>query len=227
VTGIGELLERVPFVAVLGASEREALAAAAKRRRFRRDEAIFDKDDPGESLFIIDEGSIRIYLPSPQGADLTLAMLGPGDFFGDMALLDGRPRSASAAALEETEAVVLDRADFTAVIRSRPEAAMAVLAAVAGRLRETNEMAGDLAFLDVAGRLAKKLLELAAAHGVQRPGGILLDLRLTQEELANMVGVTRESVNRNLARLRREGVISGQGRRMVIRDAEALRRRVG
>jgi CRP-like cAMP-binding protein len=104
---------------------------------------------------------------------------------------------------------------------------MAVLAAVAGRLRETNEMAGDLAFLDVGGRLAKKLLELAAAHGVQRPGGILLDLRLTQEELANMVGVTRESVNRNLALLRREGVIGGQGRRFVIRDAEALRRRVG
>jgi CRP-like cAMP-binding protein len=144
-----------------------------------------------------------------------------------MALLDGRPRSASAAALRETETVALDRADFTAVIRSRPEAAMAVLAAVAGRLRETNEMAGDLAFLDVGGRLAKKLLELAAAHGVQRPGGILLDLRLTQEELANMVGVTRESVNRNLALLRREGVIGGQGRRFVIRDAEALRRRVG
>jgi CRP-like cAMP-binding protein len=227
VTEIGELLERVPFVAALGVSEREALAAASKRRRFKRDEAIFDKDDAGESLFIIDEGSVRIYLPSPQGADLTLAMLGPGDFFGDMALLDGRPRSASAAALRETETVALDRADFTAVIRSRPEAAMAVLAAVAGRLRETNEMAGDLAFLDVGGRLAKKLLELAAAHGVQRPGGILLDLRLTQEELANMVGVTRESVNRNLALLRREGVIGGQGRRFVIRDAEALRRRVG
>ena len=104
---------------------------------------------------------------------------------------------------------------------------MAVLAAVAGRLRETNEMAGDLAFLDVGGRLAKKLLELAVSHGVQRPGGILLDVRLTQEELANMVGVTRESVNRNLAQLRREGVIGGQGRRFVIRDAEALRRRVG
>ncbi len=104
---------------------------------------------------------------------------------------------------------------------------MAVLAAVAGRLRETNEMAGDLAFLDVGGRLAKKLLELAASHGVQRAGGILLDLRLTQEELANMVGVTRESVNRNLALLRREGVVSGQGRRFVIRDMEALRRYVG
>jgi len=227
VTAIGELLQRVPFLAALEAADREALATAAKRRRFRRGEVIFHKDDPGESLFIIDEGSVRIYLPSPQGADLTLAVLGPGDFFGDLALLDGRPRSASAAAFPETETVALNRADFTSVIRSRPEAAMAVLAAVAERLRETNEMAGDLAFLDVGGRLAKKLLELAAARGVQRPEGILLELSLTQEELANMVGVTRESVNRQLALFRRLGVIGSQGRRFLIRDAEALRRRVG
>ncbi len=226
-TAIGELLQRVPFLAALEAADREALATAAKRRRFRRGEVIFHKDDPGESLFIIDEGSVRIYLPSPQGADLTLAVLGPGDFFGDLALLDGRPRSASAAAFPETETVALNRADFTSVIRSRPEAAMAVLAAVAERLRETNEMAGDLAFLDVGGRLAKKLLELAAARGVQRPEGILLELSLTQEELANMVGVTRESVNRQLALFRRLGVIGSQGRRFLIRDAEALRRRVG
>lgn len=223
-TATGELLRRVPFLAALDASNREALAAAAKRRRFRRGETIVHKDDPGESLFIIDEGSVRIYLPSPQGTDLTLAVLGPGDFFGDMALLDARPRSASAAALQETETVALDRGDFTAVIRSQPEAAMAVLAAVAQRLRETNEMAGDLAFLDVGGRLAKKLLELAAAHGVQRPEGTVLDLPLTQEGLANMVGVTRESVNRHLALFRQEGVIASQGRRFVIRDAEALRR---
>ena len=223
-TAIGELVQRVPFLAALEAADREALATAAKRRRFRRGEVIFHKDDPGESLFIIDKGTVRIYLPSPQGADLTLAVLGPGDFFGDLALLDGRPRSASAAAFPETETVALNRADFTSVIRSRSEAAMAVLAAVAERLRETNEMAGDLAFLDVGGRLAKKLLELAAARGVQRPEGILLDLRLTQEELANMVGVTRESVNRQLALFRRLGVIGSQGRRLLIRDAEALRR---
>jgi len=226
-TEVGELLRRVPFLAALDEADRKALASAAKRRRFRRGEAIFHKDDPGESLFIVEKGSVRIFLVSPQGSDLTLAVLGAGDFFGDMALLDGKPRSASAAALQQTETVVLDRADFTAVIRSRPHAAMAVLAAVAGRVREANEMAGDLAFLDVGGRLAKKLLELAEAHGVERPGGILLDVPLTQEELANMVGVTRESVNRHLAMLRRKGVIGGEGRRFVVRDAEALRRFIG
>jgi CRP-like cAMP-binding protein len=103
---------------------------------------------------------------------------------------------------------------------------MAVLAAVARRLRETDEMAADLAFLDVAGRLAKKLLELAASQGVQRADGLLLDLAVTQEGLASMLGVTRESVNRQLAVFRREGIIASDGRRFLIRDAEALRRYV-
>lgn len=224
-TAVSEHLQRIPFLAVLAAADREALAASAKRRRFGRGRAIFYKDDPGESLFIIEKGSVRIHLPSPQGADLTLAVLGGGDFFGDLALLDGGPRSASATALEETETTVLDRADLADILESRPQSAMAVLAVVAQRLREADEMAGDLAFLDVGGRLAKKLLELAAAHGLQRPEGVLLDMPLTQEGLADMIGVTRESVNRQLSLFRRLGLIGGEGRRFLILDAEALRRR--
>lgn len=219
-----ELLLRVPFLAALEPSDRSQLAAAARPRSFRKGEVIFYRDDPGESLFLIAGGSVRIYLPSPQGTDLTLAVLGPGDFFGDLALLDGRgPRSASAMALRDTETLVVDRADFLNVIRSRPEAAILVLEVIAGRLRVADEMAGDLAFLGVSTRLAKKLLELAAAHGVPRAGGLLLDVRLTQEELANMVGVTRESVNRHLSLFKRLGFLSNQGRRFVIRDADALR----
>ena len=222
-----ELLQRVPFLAALTAVDREALAGAVKRRRFARGQAVFSKDDPGDALYIIEDGSVRIYLPSPQGADLTLAVLGAGEFFGDFALLDGGPRSASAAALRETTVLALDRSDFTDLLQSRPQAAMAVLASVTQRLRETNETAGDLVFLAVGGPLAKKLLDLAAGHGVQTPDGILLDLSLTQEELANMLGVTRESVNRHLSSLRRQGAVSREGRRFLIRDAEALRRYVG
>lgn len=220
-----ELLERVPFLAALQPKDREALATFVTRRHFRKGDTIFQKEDPGQALFIVESGSVRIYLPSPQGADLTLAVLGPGDFFGDLSLLDGSPRSASAAASSETSALTLERADFIALVRSRPEAAVAVLAVVARRLRETDEMAADLAFLDVAGRLAKKLLELAASHGVQRPSGVLLNLALTQEELANMIGVTRESVNRNLGEFRRAGLLASEGRRFVIRDPDGLRRR--
>src|SRR5438876_7921094 len=201
------LLLRVPLIAALTDPDRQALARSATRRRYQRGDLIFQKDDPGQSLFIVASGSVRIYVPSSQGADLTLAVFGPGNFFGDLSLLDGRPRSASASALTDTSVVALERSDFVALVRSSPEAAMSVLGVVAQRLRETDEMASDLAFLDVGGRLAKKLLDLAASHGVQQRRGILLDLRLTQEELANMIGVTRESVNRHLSEFRRTGLV--------------------
>jgi len=220
-----DLLQRVPLLAALTDSDREALARSASRRRYRRGDIIFQKDDPGHSLFIVARGSVRIYVPSTQGADLTLAVLGPGHFFGDLSLLDGRPRSASAAALGDTNVVVLERSDFVAVIRTRPAAVMSVLSVVVRRLRDTDEMASDLAFLDVGGRLAKKLLELAATNGVKRQDGVLLDMPITQEELANMIGVTRESVNRNLSLFRRIGLVAKEGRRFVLRDPAGLRRR--
>jgi len=219
------LLEGVPFLAVLPPEEREELAACLARRQLQKGDIIFQRDDPGQSLFIVERGAVRIYVPSSQGMDLTLAVLGPGDFFGDLSLLDGRSRSASAIASEQASLLVLDRADFLGFIGAHPQAAMAVLMVVAQRLREADEKASDLAFLDVAGRLAKRLLDLAASHGISRADGILIDLSLTQEELANMIGVTRESVNRNLSEFRRLGLVVNQGRRLLIRDAAALRRR--
>ncbi len=220
-----DLLQRVPFLAALADSDREALAASVTRRRYRRGDIIFQKEDPARSMFIIEKGSVRIYVPSAQGVDLTLAVMGQGDFFGDLSLLDGGARSAGAAALAETIALVLERSDFLALLLSRPQAATAVLARVAQRLRDTNETAADLAFLDVGGRLAKKLLDLGEVSGVQRPDGILIDLTLTQEDLANMIGVTRESVNRNLSLFRRLKLVKSEGRRLVLRDVEGLRQR--
>jgi len=220
-----ELLRKVPLLTGLTDADREALAAAVARRRYRKGDIVMQKDEPGHALFIVERGSVRIYVPSAQGNDLILAVLGPGDFFGDLSLLDGRPRSASAAVSTDTTLLMLERSDFIALITRRPAAAMAVLEAVAGRLRETDEMASDLAFLDVAGRLAKRLLDLASAYGVERGSGVLIDLPVTQEELANMIGVTRESVNRTISDFRALGLISNQGRRIVIRDADGLRRR--
>ena len=225
-TASADLLQKVPLLAALTDADREALAAAVTRRRYRRAETIFQKDEPGHSVYIVERGSVRIYVPSPQGNDLVLAVLVAGDFFGDLSLLDGRPRSASAAAMSETILLGLERTDFIALITSRPEAAMAVLEAVSRRLRETDEMAADLAFLDVPGRLAKKLLDLAASNGVQKSSGVLIDLAVTQEELANMIGVTRESVNRNLSDFKKMGLVTNQGRKLIVKDAARLRQRV-
>jgi len=222
---IADLLRKVPFLAALGTEDIEALAASVTHRRFRRGDIIFQRDDEGRALFIVESGVVRVYLPSPQGNDLTLAVFGPGDFFGEMSLLDGSPRSASAAASVDTVVLALERSDFIAVLTSRPAAALSVLEVVSRRLRDANEMASDLAFLDVGARLARKLLDLAAAHGKRLQKGTLLDLTITQEELANMIGVTRESVNRNLGDFRRLGLIGNQGRKFVILDAEGLRLR--
>jgi CRP-like cAMP-binding protein len=225
VTTIAELLQKVSFLAGLSAEDREALAAVIARRRYRRGDIIMQKEEPGHALFIVEKGTVRIYVPSAQGNDLILAVLGPGDFFGDLSLLDGRPRSASASVGTDATLLMLERSDFIALLTQRPAAAMAVLEAVAGRLREADDMASDLAFLDVAGRLAKRLLDLATAHGVERDGGVLIDLAVTQEDLASMIGVTRESVNRNLSEFQTLGLISKHGRRIVVTNAAGLRRR--
>ena len=162
-------------------------------------------------------------MPGTQGADLTLAVMGEGDFFGDMSLLDGRPRSASASAATDAVLLSLERNDFATLLRSRPDAALAILAVVAARLRESDQMASDLAFLDVSGRLARRLLDLSTSNGVKRADGVLLQVTLTQEELANMIGVTRESVNRNLSMFRRLGLIGREGRKIIILNPAELR----
>jgi CRP-like cAMP-binding protein len=226
VSSTEELLRKVPFLAVLSDQDRETLAAAVKQHQYDRGRALFLKDDPGRSLLIIQAGSVRIYLPGQQGGDLTVALLQPGDFFGELALLDGGPRSASAVATEDTAILTLDRDDFLALLQTRPQAAKEVLAAVAQRLRDADEMANDLVFLDVAARLAKRLVEMARTHGTPRGERVLIDLPLTQEELASTVGVTRESVNRQLAAFRREGIIETKGRNRFLVDVEALQRYV-
>lgn len=220
-----QLLDRVPFLAALSASDRRWLSERVRRRHYARGDIVFQKDDPGEALFIVESGSVRIHVTGSQGTDLTLAVMNTGDFFGDMSLLDGKPRSASASAVTDSSLIILDRDHFTELVRKRPDAALAVLARVTQRLRGSDQMASDLAFLDAAGRLARRLLEIAEQSGVRRPDGILLNVRITQEELANMIGVTRESVNRNLSEFRREGLIKNEGRKIVIRDPTALRAR--
>jgi len=217
---VRELLGGVPSLAGLSLDDLQDLAASARTRRYARGQIIFHRDDPGDSLHIIVNGAVRIMLPSPEGEEMTLARLGPGDFFGDLCLFDGGPRSATAIAVEATETTVVERHRFVQWLQSHPGAAIAILAAVAGRLRAADELVGALAFLDVHSRLARKLLDLAgaAAQGSQ------VELRLSQDELASMVGVTRESVNKHLRFFKKRGAIDVYRRRIVLRSLDYLRR---
>ncbi|HZT08457.1 MAG TPA: Crp/Fnr family transcriptional regulator [Chloroflexota bacterium] len=222
----GGALQRLPLFAGLPPETARLLESGAQKRSFRRGEVIFHKGDPGTSMYLIVEGQVKIVLPSDTGDEALLGVLDVGDFFGELSLIDGQPRSATIVATEPTDTIVLHRDEFLRVIRANPNVAIDMLRVLARRLRETDEFVEDAVFLDVPGRLAKKLLELADAYGATRADGTVIGLRLTQAELANMVGATRESVNKHLRSYRSRGIIDVDRQRIVIRRPDELQRRI-
>src|SRR5579863_6790783 len=219
-------LKQVPLFTGLAEDEIQELMALAKRRTFRSGEVIFHRDDPGQVLYVIKEGKVKICLISPDGQEISLAVLGKGDCFGELALLDGLPRSADAIALEKVECYTLQRSDFHNAIMKNPKIAIQVLEALTKRLRNTDNMVEDLIFLDVYGRVAKKLLELADAHGIKSEDGVRIDVRLTQQELASMVGASRESVNKVMGYFTEKDFISTDKHRITLHRIADLKRRI-
>jgi CRP/FNR family transcriptional regulator/CRP/FNR family cyclic AMP-dependent transcriptional regulator len=220
------VLRQVPLFAELSAEELDGLAAALRRRRYPRGAVIFLAGDPNAQLYLIEAGRVRIGLTSPEGKEVVLTVLGPGDLFGDLALLDGQPRSASVVALEPVETAVLRRADFLDLLRRSPSAVDGLLARLAGMIRRLTDEVADLMFVDQQGLLAKKLLELAEAHGRPDDRQVEIEVPLSQDELAQMIGATRPRVNQLLGIFEAEGAITRRRRRVTIRDPEILRRRV-
>jgi CRP/FNR family transcriptional regulator, cyclic AMP receptor protein len=218
--------KQVSFFADLSEEEILALSSATKRRTFRSGEVIFHRDDPGQVLYMIKEGKVKICIISPDGQEVSLTVFGKGEVFGEFAILDGLPRSADAVALEKVECYTLQRSDFQNAILKNPKIAILVLEAMSKRLRNTNNMVEDLIFLDVYGRVAKKLLELADAHGVKTEEGVLIEVRLTQQELASMVGASRESVNKVLGYFTDKNFISTDKHRITIHNTNDLKRRI-
>ncbi len=218
--------KQVPFFADLPEEEIQVLSSATKRRTFRAGEVIFHRDDPGQVLYMIKEGKVKICIISPDGQEVSLAVFGKGEYFGEFALLDGLPRSTDAVTLEKVECYTLQRSDFHNTIQKNPKIAILVMEALSKRLRNTNQMVEDLIFLDVYGRVAKKLLELAEAHGVKTEDGVRIDVRLTQQELASMVGASRESVNKVLGYFTDKNFISTDKHRITIYNTNDLKRRI-
>ncbi len=202
------------------------LASAARRRAFRTGEVIFHRDDPGQVLYVIREGKVKICINSPDGHEVVLAVFAPGDYFGELALLDGQPRSASAVAIDMVEVYALQRSDFINVVIHHPRIAIQVMNVLSQRLRQTDSMIEDLLFLDVHGRVAKKLLDLANLHGVRTPEGIRIDMKLTQSDLAALVGASRESVNQVLGYFVDTRFITSEKRKITILRLADLRRRI-
>jgi CRP/FNR family cyclic AMP-dependent transcriptional regulator len=220
------VLSRVPLFAELPPERIHELAQSVRRRTYHRGETIFHKGDPGNGLYMIGAGQVKIVLPSEMGEEAMLAVLEAGEFFGELALFDGLPRSATVVAVQNAEVLVLHRDDFMSFVGRNPEVVSALFAALSRRLRDADEMIEDAIFLDVPGRLAKRLLDLADKHGRAEDKGVAIDLKLTQQDLAAMVGATRESVNKHLGWMRDHGLIQLDRQRIVILKPDDLRKRI-
>jgi CRP-like cAMP-binding protein len=220
-----EALGRCPLFSGLGTESRHAIAQTLRTRRFRRGEVLFHEGDPGDSLFIVASGAVKVVVPSEEGDEAILATLRRGDFLGELALLDGAPRSASAIALEATETLALPRDRFIGLVASEPAIRDALLSSLAAELRRLTAHVAELHFLDLTGRLAARLARLAEEHGARgADGSIRLDAPVTQSDLAAMIGATRQSVNKVLGEFVEEGLLRLDRDVIVIPDLEALLR---
>jgi CRP/FNR family transcriptional regulator/CRP/FNR family cyclic AMP-dependent transcriptional regulator len=202
------------------------LSAFARKRVFRQGEVIFHRDDPGQVMYIIKEGKVKNSLTSQDGQEVALAVLGLGECFGELAILDGAPRSTDAVAMERLEVYSLQRQDFINAVLKQPKIAIQVMRVLSQRLRQTDQQIEDLLFLDVYGRVAKKLLELSESHGVPTPKGVRIELRLTQQELASMVGASRESVNKVMGYFTDKRYVMTDKHKITLMKLADLRRRV-
>ncbi len=188
-------------------------------------EVLFLEGEPGDHLFLILEGKVKLGHASLDGRESLIAVLGPGEMFGELSLFDPGLRTSSATALTEARVLRLDNTQLMPWLAGRPEVAAALLQALARRLRRTNETMADLVFSDVPGRVAKALMELGEKFGTLIPSGLLVTHDMTQEELAQLVGASRETVNKALADFAQRGWITLESRQVLILDVERLGKR--
>ena len=207
-------------------SDLAELARVARRRRYRRGDAIIVEGNPGDVLHVLESGRVKVIATGRNGDSAVLGVLGPGECFGELALLDGEPRSARVEAMEAVETVSVTRNEFWQFVREHPRVTEPLLCTLAGIIRRLTETIEDLTSLDLEGRLAKKLLQLAEEHGRDTESGTEIALPLTQEELAGMVGAQRATVNKVLGQLEDRHAISRRGRHIIIRDPDRLHSRI-
>lgn len=220
-----EALRRCALFARADEETLETCASQLRVRRFKRAETIFHQGDPGDSLFIIEEGSVKIVLPSPEGEEAAIiATLSRGDFFGELAIIDGAYRSATAVAVEATSTLVLRREPLERLVDTDVGLRKALLAGLASELRRLTGHVEELHFLDLPGRLASRLVRMAREHEPEAMGEVRLAWPFTQSELAAMIGGTRQTVNRLLADFVEQDLIRFEKETLVIPDVARLAR---
>jgi len=206
----------VPFFTELSEAELEVLRALAAEKRYPKNAVVLTEGEMGDSLYMIESGKVKVFIGDQEGREMILKILAPGDFFGEMSMIDKQPRSASITTLEPSVFLVLSHAAFEKCVEKIPRIANMVLRVLAQRVREADKKIGTLAMMDVYGRVASTLLELA----VYEDGKMMVSEKLSQQDLANMVGASREMVNRILKDLAERGFISVESKSITIINHE-------
>jgi len=218
-------LARLPLFVALDDDAAAALEGIMTTRSLERGHHIFREGDTGDRLFVVLDGKVKISRAAADGRENLLAVLGPGEMFGELSLFDPGPRTATATTITDSRLASLDHDDLRPLLFDRPGVAVHLLQALALRLRRTNEAMADLVFSDVPGRVAKALLDLAEKFGTAEADGVRVRHDLTQEELAQLVGASRETVNKALSEFATRGWLRLEGRSVLLLDPDRLERR--
>ncbi len=220
-----QVVMQAPLFSALAYDAADRLIASMSSRTFPRGELIFREGDRGDALYVITSGKVKLGRTSADGRESLLSVMGPGEMFGELSLFDPGPRLTSATAVNDSNLIALYNKDLRTFIADHPEVAMQMLAGLARRLRRTNEGLSDLVFTDVPGRVAKALLDLAARFGQPMDDGLRVGHDLTQEELAQLVGASRETVNKALADFAARGWLTLGAKSVTLVDMDRLTRR--
>ncbi len=218
-----EILQRIPFFAELGPEELAALAEAVVVARYRKNQVLFVEGEPSHSLYFICSGRVKVYRVSADGREQILHLLGDGDPIAVVPFFDGGAYPANAEVLEDSEIAFIRFQEFERIATANPSILLRMLRVLAQRLRRAQEEIASLALKSVAGRLAARLADMADRHGEPVPGGIRVDLKLSRQELGNLIGASRETTTRLLQQFQREKLIRVEGSQVVVLDLEALR----
>lgn len=218
-------LRTAALFAALDDDAAAALRASMVEVRLTKGEVLFSEGDSGDKLFLVETGKVKLGHTAADGRESIIAVLGAGEMLGELSLFDPGPRTATAVAVSNTKVLSMSHEALLPWLVGRPDLAVSLLAALARRLRRTNEALADLVFSDVPGRVAKALLELGSKFGEDTPEGLLVHHELTQEELAQLVGASRETVNKALADFSQRGWIRIEQRSVTLLDVDRLERR--
>ncbi|ACK43085.1 MULTISPECIES: Crp/Fnr family transcriptional regulator [Dictyoglomus] len=223
---VKKFLKNVPLFEDFSDEELEKLLVISKEKTYPKDAVIFQKGDLGNFFFLICSGRVKVIIETEEGKEGILSILYPTEFFGEMSLLDGEPRSATVVALEETRVIIIERNDFLILLYKHPELALKILKTLSLRLRKANRQIETLMFLDAPGKVARLLIDIAQERGKKINNEILIDLEFTRQELGNLIGVSRETTTRILKSFEEDGILSIERNQVIIKDVWELKRRI-